>query len=211
MSQRTPSNRRSVPPASRRRSSVRIIGGQWKRSLLQVVDVPGLRPTPDRVRETLFNWLVHARGGDLEGVAVLDLFAGTGALGFEAASRGAARVVLVDANPAAIRQLVDTRERLGADARVEVVQGDALVIGARLRQADTTFDLIFLDPPFGLRWLDNALPLAATLCSASGYLYAEVEAPLDVDVVTTLGFEVYRSDRAGEVFYHLLRRNKKEP
>ena len=190
---------------------MRIIGGRWKRTLIQVVDAPGLRPTSDRVRETLFNWLAHAFGGDLDGCSVLDLFAGTGALGFEAASRGAARVVLVEASPAAVRQLISVRGRLGADERVEVVPGDALVVGARFRETATTFDLIFLDPPFGQGWLDNALPLAVALCDASGFVYAEAEAPLDRELLEALGLGIHRSDRAGEVFYHLLRRNIKEP
>ena len=209
MSNRPSASRRSVPATARRRS-VRIIGGQWKRSVLQVVDAPGLRPTPDRVRETLFNWLFHARGGDLDGFVVLDLFAGSGALGFEAASRGAARVVLVDADPAAVRQLVAARDRLGADDRVEIRPGDALVVGARLKVTNEAFDLIFLDPPFGHRWLDNALPLAAALCKAPGFIYVEAEALPDPGLIEALGLENYRHDRAGEVFYHLLRRNKKE-
>src|SRR3984885_7726057 len=96
----------SSPPApSRPAGRVRLIGGRWKRSVLPVVDLPGLRPTPDRVRETVFNWLTHAFG-DWTGRAALDLFAGTGALGFEAASRGAAPVVLVDAHPKAVERLV---------------------------------------------------------------------------------------------------------
>lgn len=209
MSNRSPS-RSPAQRSARRRNSVRIIGGRWKRSVLQVVDVPGLRPTPDRVRETLFNWLSHARGGDLDGCVVLDLFAGSGALGFEAASRGAARVVLVEVDATAARQLANARDQLGTDERLEICHGDALMVGARLQETKAAFDVIFLDPPFGQRWLDNALPLAATLCAASGLIYVEAEQPLDGRTIAALGLDLHRQDRTGEVFYHLLRRNKKE-
>ncbi len=211
MPNRPRSPRAAAPVAPRRANSVRIIGGKWKRSVLPVVDAPGLRPTPGRVRETLFNWLAHARGGDLDGCVVLDLFAGSGALGFEAASRGATRVVMIEADPAVVRQLISVRDQFAADGRVEIRPGDALVLGSRLRDAGTAFDLIFLDPPFGQRRLDNALPLAVALCNASGFIYAEAEAPIDPATASALGLEIYREDRAGEVFYHLLRRNKKEP
>lgn len=211
MSNRSRPPRAAAPVATRRRNSVRIIGGKWKRSVLPVVDVPGLRPTPDRVRETLFNWLAHARGGNLDGFAVLDLFAGSGALGFEAASRGAARVLMIESDPAVVRQLTSVRDHLATEGRVEIWPGDALVLGTRLREAKTAFDLIFLDPPFGQRRLDNALPLAVALCNAAGFIYAEAEAPIDPGTASALGLEIYREDRAGEVFYHLLRRNKKEP
>ena len=141
----------SAPPAPRGRSAtpkprqspaqVRIIGGRWKRTVLPVLDAEGLRPTPDRVRETLFNWL----GQDLSGLACLDLFAGSGALGFEAASRGAAEVTLVEANPRVVRQLRDNQYRLDA-SQVRVVQGDAFTVAAQL--PDGSFDRVFLDPPF---------------------------------------------------------------
>jgi len=125
---------------------VRIVGGRWRSRLIDVPARPDLRPTPDRVRETLFNWL----GQRLEGCACLDLYAGSGALGFEAASRGAARVVMVESDRAVLAALRRSRERLGAD-EVEVVAGDALEYLAR---AGERFDLVFLDPPFR----QNALP-----------------------------------------------------
>ena len=133
-------------------SRIRIIGGQWKRRLLPVPDSPGLRPTPDRVRETLFNWL----GQDLSGWHCLDLFAGSGALGFEAASRGAARVLMVEQNPAIARGLNASVQQLGAGACIEVIRADA----ARwLDQRPTMLqDLILLDPPFRAGWLPRILP-----------------------------------------------------
>src|SRR5580765_3370760 len=126
--------------------ALRIVGGKYRSRMLRVPARPGLRPTPDRVRETLFNWL----GQWLDGLACLDLFAGSGALGFEAASRGAARVVMVESDRAAFAALEATRERIGARA-VELVQGDAL---RYLAQGGERFDVVFLDPPFR----QNALP-----------------------------------------------------
>ncbi|NUO88669.1 MAG: 16S rRNA (guanine(966)-N(2))-methyltransferase RsmD, partial [Cupriavidus sp.] len=127
-------------------AQVRIIGGRWKRTLLPVPDAQGLRPTPDRVRETLFNWL----GQDLSGLECLDLFAGSGALGFEAASRGAAVVTLVESNARVARQVRDNVTRLDA-GQVRVLQGDAFAIAAQL--PDASFDVVFLDPPFAEDWI----------------------------------------------------------
>ena len=123
--------KKSAKPAIQKRRvhaphahQVRIIGGQWKRTPLPVLDAEGLRPTPDRVRETVFNWLNHLFDGAWGQVRCLDLFAGSGALGFEAASRGAARVVMIEANAAAVRQLQATQEKLRA-TQVSIVRGDA--------------------------------------------------------------------------------------
>src|SRR5476649_1681914 len=120
--------------------ALRIVGGKYRSRVLRVPARPGLRPTPDRVRETLFNWL----GQDLTGLACLDLFAGSGALGFEAASRGAARVVMVEKDRAAVAELERSRATLGA-AQVAVVDGDAALYLAREQER---FDVVFLDPPF---------------------------------------------------------------
>ena len=185
-----------------------MIGGRWKRTPLPVVDVPGLRPTPDRVRETLFNWLTHALV-DLGGRPVLDLFAGTGALGFEAASRGAAPVVLVESHPAASAQLEANRAKLGAD-QVEIHLGDALRIASRLLASGRRFDAVLLDPPFDTALLEAALPLAALLCNDDGFVYAESNRPLRPDVVDAAGLATCRADKAGEVFYHLLQRKKRD-
>lgn len=213
----------SPRPASegkvKRPSTVRIIGGRWKRTALHVAGLPDLRPTPDRVRETVFNWLTHQFGGSLEGISVLDLFAGSGAMGFEAASRGAARVVLVDRNAAAVAALIDAKERLKADA-IEVIRSDALAAARSYRRSDAKtesqvdsgseetaggFDLVFVDPPYRQQWLERVLPLAPRLLSRHGIVYAEAEAPLDATTVNTFGLELVRADKAGQVFYHLLR------
>jgi 16S rRNA (guanine966-N2)-methyltransferase len=186
--------------------TVRIIGGQWKRTPLAVIDVPGLRPTSDRVRETLFNWLGHALD-DLRGRSVLDLFAGSGALGLEAASRGAAPVVLVENNPRVVEQLRAIRVKLAAD-QIDIRSGDALTIGNQLRRDGRRFDLIFLDPPFGQGKLLAALAICAEISAPGGFIYAEAEQSLDEQRVDSLGLEIYRADKAGEVFYHLLQRKK---
>ena len=199
--------RASSRPRSGGSSTVRIIGGQWRRRTLDVVDAAGLRPTPDRVRETLFNWLSHAFGGDLRDRAALDLFAGSGALGYEAASRGAVRVVAVENDGAAFAALQAAKAMLGAGA-VELVRGDAFAVAARLQASEARFDVVFLDPPFGRRWLETVLPIAASLCSAGGFVYVEAEEPLIDAALPPLGLAPYRADKAGEVFYHLLRRNK---
>lgn len=191
---------------------VRIIGGQWKRTPLAVLGAEGLRPTPDRVRETVFNWLTHLFDGQWQRMACLDLFAGTGALGFEAASRGAVRVSMVESNVAAVRQLEATKEKLRAE-QVGVMRGDAASIASRMAAspdvANNRFNLIFLDPPYQQGWLEKILPLCAQLLKAEGLVYAESEQILDSEAPPDwlAGWEVIRADRAGMVFYHLLRRN----
>jgi len=189
---------------------VRIIGGSWKRTPLPVPDAEGLRPTPDRVRETVFNWLNHLREGDWRDLRCLDLFAGSGALGFEAASRGAANVLMVEQSPAAAKQLQATADKLQA-RQVRVRRGEALTVAQELAaHADDAgrFDLIFLDPPYHREWLVKILPLCLSLLADGGLVYAEAETPLDPAVPPDwlAGWEAVRSDKAGMVFYHLLQR-----
>ena len=184
---------------ARRPHEVRIVGGQWKRSRIAVLDRPGLRPTPDRVRETLFNWL----GQDLTGWRCLDAFAGTGALGFEAASRGASEVVLLERDPALANALLATRERLGAQERVRVERTDALAWMARA--GDARFDLVFLDPPFEARIFDAALAAAAHLMRPGGFVYLEADAEWPADGLAGLGLAPHRHLRAGAVHAHLLK------
>ena len=178
---------------------VRLIGGQWKRSKLPVIDKPGLRPTPDRVRETLFNWL----GNDLTGWRCLDAFAGSGALGFEAASRGAAEVLLLERDADLVRSLRASQQRLKAHT-LQVEQADALAWMARC--AAQRFDLVLLDPPFGAGLQPAALAAAAPLVGPGGSLYLESPAVLMAAEVPA-GFALWRAARAGLVHYHLLRRN----
>ncbi|MBV9891100.1 MAG: 16S rRNA (guanine(966)-N(2))-methyltransferase RsmD [Rhizobacter sp.] len=178
---------------------VRIIGGVWKRSRLPVADRPGLRPTPDRVRETLFNWL----GRTLEGWCCVDAFAGSGALGFEAASRGAAEVVLLERDAALVASLAAVQERLDAQ-NVRVERADALQWLARAPLASV--DLVFLDPPFESDLLAPALAAAAAVVRDGGFVYVEAPAAVGGDAAAARGLAVHRAARAGSVHYQLLRR-----
>ncbi|MGE0096984.1 MAG: 16S rRNA (guanine(966)-N(2))-methyltransferase RsmD [Hydrogenophaga sp.] len=181
---------------------VRIIGGQWKRTKLPVADRPGLRPTPSRVRETLFNWL----GQDLTGWRCLDAFAGTGALGLEAASRGAAEVVLVEQDAALLNNLSRIVTRLKATS-VRVERGDGV---AALRQrAGQGHDVVFLDPPFA-DGQNDPLVLAALVAARQavrqdGLVYLEAPRLWLDDELAQLGLQVHRQGRAGAVAFHLLR------
>jgi 16S rRNA (guanine(966)-N(2))-methyltransferase RsmD len=178
---------------------VRIIGGRWKRTKLAVLDRPGLRPTPDRVRETLFNWL----GQDLSGWRCLDAFAGTGALGFEAASRGAAEVVMLERDAPLQRQLREVRERLAAP-QVRVEGADALAWMARCEE--DRFDLVFLDPPFDGGLFEAALAAAAHLPVVGGFIYLEANVEWPAAALQAIGLHPVRHVRAGAVHAHLLQR-----
>jgi 16S rRNA (guanine(966)-N(2))-methyltransferase RsmD len=175
---------------------IRIVAGRYRRTPIEVPDLPGLRPTPDRVRETLFNWLAHLWHNEFTDKQVLDLFAGSGALGFEAASRGVAHVQMVEQNPNAIDALRKVRDRLGAKS-VRIQDGDARVALARLEQ--TQFDLVCLDPPFGQGWFEDLFNRIHPLLKTGGLVYAESEKPLN----TPEGYIALRQGRAGAVHYQL--------
>jgi 16S rRNA (guanine(966)-N(2))-methyltransferase RsmD len=188
--------------------TVRIIGGDWKRTPLAVVDAEGLRPTPDRVRETVFNWIRHLHGADWSDLSCLDLFAGSGALGFEAASRGARAVTLVEAHTPAARQLEQVKDKLRA-AQVTVLRADALATAQNLAARGQRFDVIFLDPPYQQEWLGRILPLCPALLEEGGLVYVEWNVPLagtDALPDWMAGWEAVRADKAGLVHFHLLRR-----
>lgn len=191
--------RHTRPPAGRADHEVRIIGGQWKRTRLPVADKPGLRPTPDRVRETLFNWL----GQDLTGWRCVDAFAGTGALGLEAASRGAAEVLLVERDAQLVAQLRSLRDRLGAQD-VKIERADGLSVLGRL--AGSGIDLIFLDPPFDADLFEKALAAAAGALASEGLVYLEAPAAWDDARLAPYGLALRRHGRAGAVHAHLLER-----
>lgn len=178
---------------------VRIIGGQWKRSRLPVLSSQGLRPTPDRVRETLFNWL----GQDLTGWRCVDAFAGSGALGLEAASRGAASVLMIESDLAAVRNLQAVKTKLQADDTVEIRRGDALSLLAALPPASA--ELVFLDPPYGTGLGQKALALLPRLLVDAAWVYLESDQDLR-ETVPTLGWQVVKHLRAGQVHAHLLQR-----
>lgn len=186
---------------------MRIIGGDWKRTPLPVPDLDGLRPTPDRVRETVFNWLEHLQQRNWSGRRCLDLFAGTGVLGFEAASRGAAAVTLVESHPAAVAQLLASCDKLHATA-INVRRGDALTQMAVL---PGPYDLIFLDPPYDRNLLPDLLPRCQRLLAPGGLVYAESDQPFAEPLADWLqGWQVLRSDKAGQVHFGLLTRDDKD-
>ena len=203
----------AVASAAAVTNSVRIKGGQWRSRVIKFPPIDGLRPTPDRVRETLFNWL----GQDLTGLAVLDLFAGSGALAFESLSRGARLAVAVEMHPEAIRALQANAATLGAvraslDAprldmavasadspHIDIVRRDAV----RFLEADPRrFDVIFIDPPFTEPWWPRLAPLLDARAAAGGWIYVEQGQPIEPPP----GWEVHRQRQAGHVHYHLLRR-----
>ena len=186
----------SATTTARAPGEIRIIGGRWKRSKLPVPDAPGLRPTSDRVRETLFNWL----GQTLTDWRVLDAFAGSGALGFEAASRGAAEVVMIERDARLAEGLRAVQRKLGAEA-VRLQAADALAWMARGPRGH--FDLVLLDPPFAAGLFDAALAAAVPLLTPDGLIYAESPHEL----TPPAGFTAWRQGRAGAVHYQLLRRS----
>ena len=199
MPRKNPSGPNRAPQATGR-NTVRIVGGEWRGRLLRFPAVPGIRPTPDRVRETLFNWLQQKVAGS----RCLDLFAGSGALGLEALSRGAAEVVFVDVEPAVTRYLAGQLKHFGCD-RGQVVRADA---ARYLDGPPQAFDLIFLDPPFDAA----ALPDTCRRLEDDGWLapggYVYLEAPAAAGPPELpVGWTLLRSKRAGEVGYHLARRD----
>ena len=194
-----PRKKASPAPAARAAGQIRIIGGQWRRTPIAVPDHPGLRPTPDRVRETLFNWL----GQDLSGWRCVDAFAGTGALGLEAASRGAAQVLALEQSPELVQALRRLGERLQAQA-LQVQRGDALSAMQALPAA--SYDLVFLDPPFDGPWFGPALQAAARLVPVGGWVYLEAPEPWGEAQLAPLGLQLQRQLRAGAVHAHLLQR-----
>ena len=170
---------------------VRIIGGEWRSRVIHFPPTAALRPTPDRVRETLFNWL----GQRLDGLACLDLFAGSGALGFEALSRGARRVVMVERDRATARALRDNAKKLDAKG-AEVVESDAI---AYLDRASGPFDVVFIDPPYATDLARRALERLSPCVPAGGRVYVESGEPIDAGPA----WRTLREDRAGAVRYAL--------
>ncbi|MDB5942731.1 MAG: methyltransferase-like protein [Ramlibacter sp.] len=185
-------------------NEVRIIGGDWKRTKLPVADKPGLRPTPDRVRETLFNWL----GQDLSGWRCVDAFAGTGALGLEAASRGAGQVLLVEQDPDLVSKLRALQQKLSAST-VTVQRGNGLSVLAQL--APASVDLIFLDPPFEAKLYDKALKAAAAAIGPDGWIYLEAPDAWNEAKLQTFELSLSKHMKAGAVHAHLLSRSGPAP
>lgn len=174
-------------------NQVRINAGVWRSRLLKFPDAEGLRPTPERVRQTVFNWL----GQDMTGKVCLDLFAGTGAFGFEALSRNARSVVMVEYARTAFQSLMQNKLMLKADLAT-LVQQDAMQF---LQQSHTLFDVIFCDPPYQKGWLTNILPLLPQHLTAEGVVYVEAEYAL----LPTEHWQIVKQSKAGNVYYHLLK------
>lgn len=181
---------------------VRIVGGQWRRTPLWVGSREGLRPTSERVRETLFDWVLHLFGG-LEGIRVLDLFAGSGALGLEAASRGAISLDAVEIDRVCAGAIRATLAKVGAGPQMRVHELDAFLF-IRMN-AEKVFDLIFIDPPFAENLQEKALEAVSGLLSPEGLIYVESpECQLSSEVLDRLGLTRVRCGFAGRVAYELL-------
>lgn len=188
---------KSQSKTNNKQNTVRINAGEWRSRLLKFPDADGLRPTPERVRQTLFNWL----GQDLTGHSCLDLFAGTGVMGFEALSRGATAVTLVEKSVAAYQALLQNKRALEA-VKAQVLNQDALQFLSTNKQK---FDLIFLDPPYNLGWLNKILPQLAAHLQDDGAVYVEAEYALDTIPEITRDWQIVKQGKAGNVFYHLLK------
>ena len=186
-------------PAHKGAGEVRIIGGQWRRTKLPVANKSGLRPTPDRVRETLFNWL----GQSLLGWKCADIFAGTGALGLEAASREASVVQLCEQDTVLVEQLQAHIDRLKASA-VHVQRTDG--VSWLARQAPQSWDLVFIDPPFESALFEPAIKAAAQSIKPDGWIYLESPKKWDDAELSAQGLQTYRYLKAGNVHAHLLQR-----
>ena len=173
-------------PQSVQSKKIRIIGGVWRSRLIKVIDVPGLRPTTDRVRETLFNWL----GQNLDGLRCLDVFAGAGALGFEAASRGASAITLIERDKTAFANLrtnLSDLQSFPIDASIDLVHGDG--VGFLKRQANASWDLVFLDPPFDDHHaLETSVQEAGRVCDGinGGQIYIETAVGCDPAALNSL-------------------------
>ena len=178
-------------------NQVRINAGIWRSRLLKFPDVEGLRPTPERVRITVFNWL----GQDLTGKTCLDLFAGTGAFGFEALSRNAKSVTMIENSRTAYNALLQNQIMLKAE-NCQILQQDALLFLAQNKQMPTQkYDIIFCDPPYNKNWLDKLLPVLNQQLSKDGMLYVEAE----FKIQSSDNWQVSKQDKAGNVYYHLLK------
>ncbi|WP_043290424.1 16S rRNA (guanine(966)-N(2))-methyltransferase RsmD [Pseudoxanthomonas spadix] len=194
---RPPSKPAAQPPRAMDIGQVRIVGGRWRNTRLAVPNLPGLRPSSDRVRETLFNWLT----GQLAGARVLDLFAGTGALGLEALSRGAGSAVLVERDPGLAGQLDQVVARLKAADQARIVNADALAWLEQ--QSAAAFDIAFVDPPFAAGLWDTVLARLPRLLAPGAWLY--IESPHEQAPALPPGYLLHRQGSTRQVRYTLAR------
>jgi len=195
------------PRSSRAKAStgkLRIIGGEWRSRIIPVVDLPGLRPTTDRVRETLFNWLQN----DIPGARCLDLFAGSGALGFEAASRECKSVLMLETQHEAAKVLASNIQTLKAE-NIQLLQQDAL---AWLKSKPSQqFDIVFIDPPFASDYMQQVCQLLEqnNCLSEHACIYLEMDSQYELPELPN-SWTVVRQKKAGQVSYYLVRRNFSE-
>ena len=180
---------------------LRIIGGEWRSRKLKFADVPGLRPTPDRVRETLFNWLQW----HVPGARCLDLFAGSGALGLESLSRGAQSATLVERDAGLATNLREVVSRLNAGASADIVHADALSWLDRAVSEGRRYDIAFIDPPFAGDLWSAAIAGIHPLMAEDAWLY--VETPANTDIRMPTGWLLHREGGTREVAYRLWRRS----
>jgi 16S rRNA (guanine966-N2)-methyltransferase len=186
---------------STKANQVRINAGVWRSRLLKFPDVEGLRPTPERVRITVFNWL----GQDLTGKTCLDLFAGTGAFGFEALSRNAKSVTMIENSNQAFKSLIQNQQLLKAE-NCQILNQDALqFLTNNLELSRQKFDIIFCDPPYNKAWIDKLLPILNQHLAENGLVYAEAEFEIKSDTT----WHVKKQDKAGNVVYHLMELNNR--
>lgn len=190
-----------------RQHKIRIIGGKWKRTPLKVLKSPGLRPTPNRIRETIFNWLTYLIN-DWKKIYCLDIFAGSGALGFEAASRGAFHVTMIEQSLPAIFQLKINQAKLNAE-QITIKYGDAFTILKKLSTKSkkcNNYNIIFADPPYYQNWLAKIMPLCEQFLTKQGYIYVKSEYSLiNYNLYTWMtNWKIVKSGHAGLVFYYLL-------
>ena len=184
-------------PANGKLNTIRINAGEWRSRLIKFPDADGLRPTPERVRQTLFNWL----GQDLTGQICLDLFAGTGVMGFEALSRGATAVTMIEKSVPAYKALISNQQLLKAE-QANILNQDALQFLSANKQK---FNLVFLDPPYHQQWLNKVLPLLNQHLQGNGLVYVEAEFAIDTIPEFSTDWQVLKQGKAGNVFYHLLK------
>jgi len=184
-------------PTNSKLNTIRINAGEWRSRLIKFPDADGLRPTPERVRQTLFNWL----GQDLTGQTCLDLFAGTGIMGFEALSRNATAVTMIEKSVSAYKALISNQQALKAD-RANIFNQDALQFLSTNKQK---FNLVFLDPPYHQQWLNKVLPLLNVHLQVDGLVYVEAEYAIGTIPEFSADWQVLKQGKAGNVFYHLLK------
>lgn len=182
-------------------NQLRIIGGEWRGRKLRFPDAPNLRPTPDRVRETIFNWLAPT----IQGARCLDLFAGSGALGLEALSRGAAFTTFVDSHKKVTQVLKEHLDLLNANGKAEVLQMDGVNF---LNTNAQPYDLVFLDPPYHLDFMQKVIPLLETngWLADNAMLYLEIEKRQSLPELPA-NWQQLKDKTAGEVSYFLFQRN----